>query len=53
MTEASKNPIFNERVKPAMLNPPVKHVAPSADIKWVLLCIGIALAIFAIAYIVG
>jgi hypothetical protein len=53
MTEPSKNPILNERVKPAMLNPPVKHVTPSADIKWVLLCCGIALAIFAIAYTVG
>ena len=51
MTEPSKNPIINERVKPAMLNPLVKHIVPSADIKWVLLCCGIALAIFAIAYI--
>jgi hypothetical protein len=53
MTEPRKNPILNERVKPAMLNPPVKHITPSADIKWVLLCVGIALAIFAIAYTVG
>jgi hypothetical protein len=51
MTEPSKNPILNERVKPPMLNPLVKYVTPSADIKWVLLCFGIALAIFAIAYI--
>jgi len=42
MTEPSKNPILNEWVKPAMLNPPVKHITPSADINWVLLCIGIA-----------
>ena len=47
MTEPSKNPILNERVKPAMLNPLVKHITPSADIKWVLLCVGIVLAIFA------
>jgi hypothetical protein len=51
MTEPSKNPILHERVKPAMLNPLVKHIAPSADIKWVLLCFGIVLAIFAMAYI--
>jgi len=53
MTESSKNPILNERVKPAGLNPPVKHMTPSADIKWVLVCLGIALAIFTIAYTVG
>jgi hypothetical protein len=53
MTESSKNPILNERVKPAGLNPLVKHMTPSADIKWVLVCLGIALAIFTIAYTVG
>ena len=53
MTEPSKNPILNERVKPAWLNPLVKHITPSADIKWVLVCFGIALAIFTIAYTVG
>jgi hypothetical protein len=51
MTEASKSPIFNERIKPAWLNPLVKHVTASTDIKWILLGAGIALAIFAIAYI--
>ena len=50
MTEPSKNPILNERVKPGMLNPLVQYITPSADIKWVFLCVGIALAIFAIAY---
>jgi hypothetical protein len=53
MTESSTNPILNERVKPAGLNPLVKHMTPSADIKWVLVCLGIALAIFTIAYTVG
>ena len=53
MTESSTNPILNERVKPAGLNPFVKHMTPSADIKWVLVCLGIALAIFTIAYTVG
>jgi hypothetical protein len=51
MTEPSKNPILNERVKPSMLNPLVKYITPSTDVKWVLLCFGIVLAIFAIAYI--
>ena len=51
MTEPSKNPILNERVKPAWLNPSVKHVTASAAIKWILLGVGIAVAIFAIAYI--
>jgi hypothetical protein len=50
-TELSKSPILNERVKPAWLNPLVKHVTASADIKWILLGVGIAGAIFAIAYI--
>ncbi len=53
MTESSTNPILNERVKPAGLNPLVKYITPSADIKWVLVCFGIALAIFTIAYTVG
>jgi hypothetical protein len=51
MTELSKNPILTERIKPAMLNPLVQYITPSADIKWIFLCFGIALAIFAIAYI--
>ena len=49
MTEPRKNPLLNARVKPAMLNPLVQYIIPSADIKWVLLCVGTALAIFAIA----
>ena len=49
MTEPRENPLLNARMKPAMLNPLVKDITPSADIKWVLLCVGIALAIFAIA----
>jgi len=51
MTVPSKNPIINERVKPGMLNPLVKYITPSADIKWILLCFGIALAVFAIPYV--
>jgi hypothetical protein len=29
-----------------MLNPLVRRVTASADIKWVLLCLGIAVAVF-------
>jgi hypothetical protein len=53
MSEPTKNPILDERVKPAMLNPVVTHVKASADLKWVLLCVGIALAVFILALMVG
>jgi hypothetical protein len=53
MNEPSQNPILNERVKPALLNPAVKPVAPSADIAWVLLCVSLSLGIFALAYTLG
>jgi len=53
MTAPSQNPILNERVKPALLNPVVKPVAPSADIIWVLLCVSVSLGIFALAYTLG
>jgi hypothetical protein len=53
MSEPTKNPILDERVKPAMLNPVVTHVKASADLKWVLLCVGIALAVFLLALMVG
>jgi len=52
-TEPSENPILHERVKPALLNPPVKPIAPSADITWVLLCVSLSLGIFALAYTLG
>jgi hypothetical protein len=53
MSEPTKNPILDERVKPAMLNPVVTHVKASADLKWVLLCVGIAVAVFILALTVG
>jgi len=46
LLESHHNRILNERVKPAMLNPLVRRVTASADIKWVLLCVGIAVAVF-------
>jgi hypothetical protein len=53
MTEPSPNPILNERVKPPLLNPLVKPIAPSADILWVLLCVSLSLGIFILAYTLG
>jgi hypothetical protein len=53
MSEPPKNPLLDERVKPAMLNPVVTHVKASADLQWVLLCVGIALAVFMLALTVG
>jgi hypothetical protein len=50
MTQASKNPLLHERVKPAWLNPLVKHVTAATDIKWILLGVGIAVALFVLAY---
>jgi hypothetical protein len=52
-TEPSQNPILNERVKPALLNPRVKPMAPSADILWVLLCVSVSVGIFTLAYTLG
>jgi hypothetical protein len=53
MSEPTKNPILDERVKPALLNPVVAHVRASKDLQWVLLCVGIALAVFMLALMVG
>jgi hypothetical protein len=52
-TAPSQNPILNERVKPALLNPIAKPMAPSADILWVLLCVSLGLGIFTLAYTLG
>jgi hypothetical protein len=53
MSEPTKNAILDERVKPAMLNPVIAHVRASKDLQWVLLCVGIALAVFMLALMVG
>ena len=49
MTKPGTHPILHARVKPACLNPLVKHVTASTDIKWILLGVGIAVALFALA----
>jgi hypothetical protein len=53
MRAPTTNPILHERVKPAMLNPVVAHVRASKDLQWVLLCVGIALAVFMLALTIG
>jgi hypothetical protein len=53
MTEPNTNPLLDERVKPALLNPEVRPITPSGDLTWVMLCCGVALAIFALAYTIG
>jgi len=53
MSAPTKNPVLDERVKPALLNPVVAHVKASGDLQWVLLCVGIAVAVFLLAMTVG
>jgi hypothetical protein len=53
MTEHHDSPILHEPVKPPLLNPPVKPIAPSADLTWVLLCVSMSLGIFALAFALG
>jgi hypothetical protein len=38
------HPLLRERVKPALLNPLVRHVPATTDMQWVLLCVGLAAA---------
>jgi len=52
-SEPSDNPILKERVKPPLLNPAVKPMAPSADLTWVLLCVSMSLGIFVLAFTLG
>jgi hypothetical protein len=53
MTEPNPSPVLNERVKPPLLNPPVRRITPSGDLTWVMLCCGVALGIFVLAYTMG
>ena len=36
MAESEHNPIRDEPVKPPMLNPVVRHLLPSGDLKWIV-----------------
>jgi hypothetical protein len=49
MSAPHPNPILRERVTPAMLNPLVRSVTATTDMKWVLLCVGIATAALLLA----
>ena len=43
MAEPEHNPIRDEPVKPPMLNPVVRHVLPSGDLKWILIAVVLGL----------
>jgi hypothetical protein len=49
MSAPRPNPILRERVTPAMLNPLVRFVTATTDMKWVLLCVGMAAAALLLA----
>jgi hypothetical protein len=53
MAEPEQNPIRNDRVKPPMHNPIVRHVIPSGDIKWILIAVGLAGAVGVLALLFG
>ena len=53
MSEPTNNPVLDARVKPALLNPDVAPVNASGDLQGVLLCVGIAVAVFLLAMTVG
>ena len=41
MAEPENNPIPDEPVKPPLLNPVVRHILPSGDLKWILIAVGL------------
>ena len=53
MAEPENNPIRNEPVKPPMLNPVVRHVLPSGDLKWILIAVLLAAAVGISALLFG
>ena len=53
MAESENNPIRNEPVKPPMLNPVVRHILPSGDLKWILIAVGLAAAVGLLALLFG
>ena len=42
MAEPENNPIPDEPVKPPLLNPVVRHILPSGDLKWILIAVVLA-----------
>ena len=53
MSEPEHNPIRNKQMKPPMLNPLVRRVMPSGDIKWILVAVGLAVAVGLLALLLG
>ena len=53
MAEPEHNPIRDEPVKPPMLNPVVRHVLPSGDLKWILIAVVLAAAVGIFALLFG
>jgi hypothetical protein len=53
MAEPARNPILDEPVKPPMLNPVVRHVLPSGDLKWILIAVLLAAAVGISALLFG
>jgi hypothetical protein len=53
MAEPEKNPIRDEPVKPPMLNPVVRHILPSGDLKWILIAVVLAAAVGMFALVFG
>ena len=53
MAAPENNPIRDEPVKPPMLNPVVRHVLPSGDLKWILVAVGLAAAVGLFALLFG
>ena len=53
MAEPENTPIRDEPVKPPMLNPVVRHVLPSGDLKWILIAVVLAAAVGMFALLFG
>ena len=53
MAAPENNPIRDEPVKPPMLNPVVRHILPSGDLKWIVVAVGLAAAVGLLALLFG
>ena len=53
MAAPANNPIRDEPVKPPMLNPVVRHILPSGDLKWIVVAVGLAAAVGLLALLFG
>jgi len=53
MAEPENNPLRDEPVKPPMLNPVVRRVLPSGDLKWILIAVVLAAAVGMFALLFG